>query len=111
MLCRCAATASIDNSDGDLYVGLKSINYAVGWYNIASTENTLILWNTDPEQILSFSSQFIISDKPGLWSYTALADKINEYSNVCGIQLNKTTGKITLTVNSNYAIVFSSKLA
>jgi len=27
------------------------------------------------------------------------------------MQLNKTTGKITLTVNSNYAIVFSSKQA
>ena len=33
------------------------------------------------------------------------------YSNVCSIQLNKTTGKITLTVNSNCAIIFSFKLA
>ena len=38
-------------------------------------------------------------------------DKINSYSNVCGIQLNKTTGKITLTVYSNYAIIVSSTLA
>ena len=30
---------------------------------------------------------------------------------MCGKQLNKAIGKIILTVNSNYAIVFSSKLA
>ena len=57
---------SIDNSEGDLYVGLKSINYTVGWYNIDSTENALILWNTDPESNLPFSDQYIISNKPSL---------------------------------------------
>mgnify|MGYP003551641577 CR=1 FL=1 len=36
------------------------------------TENALILWNTDPESTLPFSSQYIINDRPGLWSYTAL---------------------------------------
>ena len=102
---------SVDNSDGNFYVGLMSINYTLGWYNIDTAENALILWNTDPESNLPFSSQFIISDNPGLWSYTALAEKINAFSNGCNIQLNKTTGKITLIVNSNYAITFSSKLA
>ena len=47
---------SIDNNEGDLYVELKSINYTVEWYNIDSTENALILWNTDPKSYLPFSS-------------------------------------------------------
>ena len=84
---------TIDNSDGNLYVRLKSINYTVGWYNIDSQENALVLWNTDPESTLPFSSQYIITDKPGVCSYTALADKINVYSDKCSIQLNRTTGK------------------
>ena len=79
---------SIDNSDGDFYVGLKSINYTVGWFNIDLTENALILWNTDPESTLSFSSQYILSDKPGLCRYTALADKLNANSDKCAIKLN-----------------------
>ena len=47
----------------------------------------------------------------GLWSYSSLADKMNAYSDKCSILLNRTTGKITLTVNPNYAIIFSAKLA
>ena len=35
---------STENSKGNLYVGLKSFNYTVGWYNIDSTENEIILW-------------------------------------------------------------------
>ena len=71
---------SINISDGDLYVELKSVNYTVGWFNIDLTENALILWNTDPESTLPFSSQYIISVKPGLCSYIALANKMNAYS-------------------------------
>ena len=67
----------IDNCDGNLYVGLKSINYMVGWYNIDLTENALILWHIDPESTLPFSSQYIINDLPSLCSYTALADIMN----------------------------------
>ena len=70
-----------------------------------------IHWNTDPESTLPFSSQFIISDTPGLWSYTALADQINAFSDKFSIRLDRTTEKITLTVNPNFAIIFSAKLA
>ena len=38
-------------------------------------------------------------------------EKFNANSNRCAIQLNKTTGKNNSKVNSNYAIIFSSKLA
>ena len=69
------------------------------------------MWAYDQPITQPTFDQYISSDKPGLWSYTALADKINAYSNVCSIQLNKTTGKITLTVYPNYAIIFSSRLA
>ena len=100
----------IDNCDGNLCVGLKYINYTVGWYDIDLPENALILWNTDPQSTLPFSSQYIINDRPGVWSYTALADKMNAYSDKCSILLNRTTGKITLTVNPTYTI-FSAKLA
>ena len=58
----------IDNCNGDLYMRLKSINYVVGWNNLQSQVDSLILWNTDPELTLPFSSQFVIIDTPGLWS-------------------------------------------
>ena len=67
----------IDNSDGNLYVGLMSLTYTVGYYNTDATENALILWNTDPQSTLPFSSQYVINDRPGLWSYTVLADNMN----------------------------------
>ena len=56
----------IDNVDQNLYVGLKAINYVVGWYNLQYQADSLVLWNTDPELVLPFSSQFVISDKLGL---------------------------------------------
>ena len=65
----------IDNCNEDLYVGLKSINYVVGWYNLESQADSLVLWTTDPESTLPFSSQFVISDT--LCNYTVLADQIN----------------------------------
>ena len=101
----------IDNCNGDLYVRLKSINYVVGWYNLESQADSLVLWNTDPESTLPFSSQFVLSDTPNLWSLTVLADQINAFSDKFSIQLDRTTGKITLTVNPNFAIIFSAKLA
>ena len=57
----------IDNCNWGLYVGLKPINYVVGWYNLQSQADSLVLWNTDPESSLPCSSQFVISDTPGLW--------------------------------------------
>ena len=101
----------IDNCNEDLYVGLKSINYVVGWYNLQSQADSLVLWNTDPDSTLPFSSQFVISDTPGLWSYTALADQVNAFSDKFSIQLDRATGKMTLSVNPNFAIIFSAKLA
>ena len=80
----------IDNVDQNLYVGLKAINYVVGWYNLQSQE---IHWFYDRESILPFSSQFVISDQPGLYSYTALAGKINAFSDKFSIQLDRSTEK------------------
>ena len=62
----------INNSAGDLYVGLRSINYTVGWYNLQIQADSLVLWNTDPESSLPFGSSFVISDNPGLYSYSAI---------------------------------------
>ena len=101
----------IDNSEGDLYVGLRSSNYPIGWYNLQIQADSLILWNTDPESTLPFSSTFIISDNPGLFSYTAVTSKINAFSDKFSIIPDKTTGKISLKVNPGYAIIFSDKLA
>ena len=33
----------IDNTEGDLYVGLKSINCTVKWYNLANQVKSMIL--------------------------------------------------------------------
>ena len=85
----------IDNSEGDLYVGLQYINYTVGWYNLQTQADSLVLWNTDPESTLPFSSAFFISDNPGLYSYTALASKINAFTDKFSIILDKASGKIT----------------
>ena len=78
----------INNCDGDLIVGLKSINYTVGWYNLQSQADALVLWNGDPESSLPFSSQVVISDSAGLWSYTALSSKINAFTDKFSVQLD-----------------------
>jgi len=50
------------------------------------TENSLILWNQDPESSLPYSSQFVISDKPGYgapqhWLTKSMLLAINAQSN------------------------------
>ena len=66
-------------------MGLESIKYTVGWYNIDSTD-----LHIDVE----FLDQFVFNDKPSLWSYSALADKVNTHSERSGIQLKKLRKKL-----------------
>ena len=42
---------------------------------------------------------------------TALADKVDAHSERGGRRLNKTTRKITLTINPQYVIILGSKIA
>jgi len=102
----------IDNTEGDLYVGLKSIFYSVGWYNLTNHVNSITLWGvTGQPAFTNVTSSNVITDKAGLVSYTTLASNINACSTQCSITLDQTTGKITLTVNSGYYLYISSSLS
>ena len=80
----------VDNRDGNLLVGLRSIAYTVGWYNLDSGES--LSWRRvgGPQNILDVG--------PGLWSFNLLKDFI-EMSGINGsLEVSKTNGRITFTV-------------
>ena len=90
----------IDNRDGRLAVGLRSITFAAGWYNIEKGKNT----GTGAEESLTIP--------PGLYGFNRLKEVLKGASSssthtltVCG-----ENGLITRTVASGWAILLSDGL-
>ena len=87
----------IDNRDGDLRVGLRSITYSVGWFNIPSGES--FSWEEDGNPIQSAEVS------PGLYSWAQLVDLLKQIGhNSITIEVSQVNGLITLNVNRGWAI-------
>ena len=84
----------IDNRNGDLRVGLRSITYNVGWFNIYSGES--FSWNEG-------SSTKTVEIPPGLYSFTQLEDLKQMHNNI-SIEVSRVNGLITLNVNRGWVI-------
>jgi len=94
----------IDNRDGDLYIGLKSITFAVGWYNIERGETFSWRSTGGPEETLDIP--------PGLYGFVQLQETLEGASPSATHKLgvSRVNGLITLTVGSGWEVLLSDGL-
>ena len=94
----------IDNRDGHLYIDLKSITFAVGWYNIEKGE-TFSWRNTGGlEETLNIP--------PGLYGFDRLKEVLEGVSSspTHTLKVSRVNGLITLTVASERGVLLSDGL-
>lgn len=97
--------APIDNRDGDLQVGLRSITYTVGWYNVL--EGEYVQWVRD----ISGMSIAKITPPPGLYNWEQLCNVIGPPSSeALSISINRSHGKIKLDIQSGWIVRFTDGL-
>ncbi len=80
----------IDNRANSLRVGLRSINFTVGWYNVELGES--FSWQSGEGSINT------LNIPPGLYGFTQLKDLIESSDINVGLEVNKANGLMTLTV-------------
>ena len=91
----------IDNRDGRLSIGLRSITFAAGWYNIEKGEK--FSWKNTGSAV-----EESLTISPGLYGFDRLREVLKGASHtltVCG-----ENGLITLTVAPRWAILLSDGL-
>jgi len=94
----------IDNRDGRLYIGLKSITFAVGWHNIEQGET--FSWRS------TGGAEETLNIPPGLYCFDRLKEVLEEASSTPThtLEVNKVNGLITLTVASGLEVLLSDGL-
>lgn len=90
----------IDNRDGHLCIGLKSITFAVGWYNIEQGET--FSWRR------TGGSEETLNIPPGLYGFKQLK-KILEGTRLT-IKMSRVNGLLTLTVAGGLEVLLSDGL-
>jgi len=92
----------IDNCDGRQYVGLRSITFTVGWYNIEQGET--FSWR------IVGGAEESINIPPGLYWFDRLKKVLNVASPAHTLEVGKVNGLITLTVDPGTEILLSDGL-
>ena len=95
----------IDNRDGRLSIGLRSIIFAAGWYNVEKGEKFI---RKSPGRGDSGAVEESLTIPPGLYGFDRLKEVLKGASHtltVCG-----ENGLITLTVAPGWAILLSDGL-
>ena len=94
----------IDNCKGRLYIGLRSITFAVGWYNIEQGET--FSWRS------AGGAEETLNIKPGLYWFDRLKEVLDEASATPThtLEVDKVNGLITLTVASGIEVLLSDGL-
>ena len=95
----------IDNRDGSLYIGLKAITFAVGWYNIERGET--FSWKSaggGPKETLTIP--------PGLYGFDRLKEVLEGASPrpTHTLKVGRANGLITLTVAPGWGVCLSDGL-
>jgi len=93
----------IDNREGKILVGLRSIIYWVGWHNIRQEER--LRWKTDQDGRII--SKLL---KPGLYSFNQLKEVLMEVGSGIVLEVDKTDGRITMAVPAGIQIQLSPGL-
>ena len=94
----------IDNRCCNLQVGLRSITYTVGWYNVSP--GSAFSWREVG------GSTSTVPIPPGLYGVEKLQEIIEESTNVVDITLSvsKENGLLGLTVGGNWEVLFTDGL-
>jgi len=92
----------IDNRDGRLYVGLRSITFTVGWHNIEQGET--FSWR------IAGGAEESINIPPGLYWFDRLKNVLNLASPTHTLEVDKINGLITLRVEPGIEILLSDGL-
>jgi len=94
----------IDNRDGRLYIGLRSITFAVGWYNIEQGEK--FSWRN------AGGTEKTLNIEPGLYWFGKLKDILDKASatKTHTLEVGKVNGLATLTVSPGMEILLSDGL-
>lgn len=90
----------IDNRDGRLKMALCSLDYTVGWYNIAQEEK--LSWRTEGVPAKQ------VTVPPGLWSFHELQKHIQVDD--ISIEVSRTNGLVTLSVPGELEVMISDGL-
>jgi hypothetical protein len=100
----------IDNRDGNLCVGLRSITYTVGWHNVSSGQT--FSWRStgwlDTAWQSTVSQPTVVNVDPGLWGFD-LVKEVVEGTGVT-LEVNRANGLITLTVPGGREVQFTAGL-
>jgi len=93
---------NIDNRGGGLRVGLRSLIYTVGWYNVESGES--FSWRSvgGPTSTVDIY--------PGLYGFTQLKDITEASSRAATLTVNKVNGLVTLTVANGWEVLLTDRL-
>jgi len=93
----------IDNREGKLLVGLRSITYTVGWHNVGDGEAFLYR---------AANSRTIrrIPVTSGLWSFSLLCDVLEGSSLGVSLKVKKASGRITLIIPDGWELQLTAGL-
>jgi len=94
----------IDNQNKDLRVGLRSITYTVGWYNIGEGES--FLWRH-----IENNETNAVSITPGLYGFKRLKEIIESVGGFGTLEVNKENGLVNLTVANGQLVGMSSGIS
>ena len=97
----CSLRNSIDNNNKDLRVGLRSITYTVGWYNIGERE--YISWRRT-----SGADRLIVP--PGLYNFKQLKELLESLDPIESVIMNKENGLIKISIENEYFVFVSEGL-
>ncbi len=98
----CRLHVPINNPDGRLKVGLRSITYTVGWYNIVEGETIVYRENGGIEKT--------IRPTPGLYGFEDLREIVNAIDPSIQVVANKINGLVSLAIGVGWEIKFSDGL-
>ena len=102
----------IDNRNGNLRVGLRSITYMVGWYNVGAGES--ISWRASSNNESRRSRPRSTTVAPGLYGIEDLIKLLEEAANDrsarIAISTNRLNGLLTLRVTNGWEVQITNGL-
>ena len=94
----------IDNRGGDLRIGLRTLTYIVGWYNIEDGES--ISWRAAEEGSRINNYSFV----PGLYSFAHFRNIVRRLRSNISLTLDNRSGLIKLIIPGELVVKFTDGL-
>jgi len=94
----------IDNREDNLCIGLRSISYTVGWYNVGPQES--ISWRPGGSTEATETAKVT----PGLYRFAILRNFINRLGVNLSIRLDNVTNRVVLRIPVGWEVQFTDGL-